>query len=94
MTLRVSGDPKGIEATDSEVMHTVVARAKENGLISHRFFGSDDEILVVDEWPDEQSFRTFFDNSPEIPEMMRRAGVTAEPTIEMWRPLDTDDRVG
>ena len=94
MTLRVTGDPKAIETADQQMLDTVVERAKEHGLISHHFFGSDNEVLVVDEWPDEQSFKAFFDSSPEIGELMAAAGVTSQPTIEYWRPLDFNDSVG
>jgi quinol monooxygenase YgiN len=94
MTLRVAGDAKAIEAFDQAMLDTVVKRAKEHGLIKHRFFGSDTEVLVVDEWPDEASFQAFFDSSPEVGEMMAAAGVTSQPTIEFWRPLDLDDSVG
>jgi len=94
MTLRVAGDPKAVEAVDQDVLKTVVDRAKEHGLISHHFFGSDNEVLVVDEWPDEASFQAFFDASPEIGEIMAAAGVTAPPTIEFWRPLDVGDSIG
>lgn len=94
MTLRVTGDPKAVEATDQAMLDTLVERAKEHGLISHHFFGSDNEVLVVDEWPDEESFKAFFDSSPEIGGLMAAAGVTSQPTVEFWRPLDVNDSVG
>lgn len=94
MTLRVSGDPKGVEATDPAVLDAVVERAKSFGVISHHFYGTDTEILVVDEWPDEESFQRFFESTPEVKDMMDRAGVVAPPTIEFWRHLDVSDDVG
>ena len=94
MTMRVSGDPKAVESADKAMLDTVVERAKQHGLISHHFFGTGNEILVVDEWPDEASFKAFSDASPEIGQMMAAAGVTSEPTVEFWRPLDVDDSVG
>jgi hypothetical protein len=94
MTLRVSGNPKGVEATDPTMLKTIADRAREHGVIRHRFYGSDDEVLVVDEWPDEQSFRAFFDASPDIKSIMDNAGVTAAPQIDIWRPLDVDDAIG
>lgn len=94
MTLRVSGDAKSVEATDPATMKLIADRAVEHGLIRHRFYGSDSEVLVIDEWPDQESFQAFFDASPEIKEMMAAAGVTTAPTIEFWRPLDTGDSVG
>lgn len=94
MTLRVHGDPKGIEATDQATLDTIVARAKEHGLISHHFWGTGDEVLVVDEWPDEASCHAFMESSPEIMDMMARAGVTTEPHPEFWHHLAVNDDVG
>jgi heme-degrading monooxygenase HmoA len=93
MTLRVSGDAKAIEQTSSEVLHTITSRAKEHGVISHHFYGTDNEVLVVDEWPDEQSFQAFFDASPEVADMMERAHA-GKPEIHFWRHLDVDDDIG
>jgi quinol monooxygenase YgiN len=93
MTMRVSGDAKAVEATDEEGLKRIADRAREHGLIRHHFYGSEDEILVVDEWPDEASFQAFFDASPEIKDIMDSAGVTSAPTIEFWRALDTGDAV-
>jgi len=98
MTLRVTGDPTALEklaVDDSALFHGVVADASTRGLISHHFYGSDTEVLVVDEWNDEASFQAFFESSgPQIQQMMASAGVTAEPAIEFWRPLEVGDDVG
>jgi heme-degrading monooxygenase HmoA len=94
MTLRVSGDAKAIEAFDQDRLKTISDRARSHGLIRHRFYGSDSEVLVIDEWPDESSFQAFFDASPDIKELMDSAGVTSQPTVEFWRPLDVEDAVG
>jgi len=66
------------------------------GVIAHRFYGSDDgQIMVIDEWPDEQSFQTFFQEQQEpIGSMMQEAGVTSEPQVRFWRKLDTHDEIG
>jgi hypothetical protein len=51
--------------------------------------------MVVDEWPDEQSFRSFFEeNHDRIGAMMQAAGVSSEPQPMFWRKLDTHDEVG
>jgi heme-degrading monooxygenase HmoA len=64
MTLRVRGDPKELEkraAANPDAIRALSDRAKEHGLIAHRFYGSEDgQIMVVDEWPDRESFRAFF----------------------------------
>jgi hypothetical protein len=50
---------------------------------------------VVDEWPDEQSFRSFFSAAAgDIEPMMGAAGVTSEPEVTFWRKLETNDEVG
>ena len=65
MTLRAKGDPSKLEqaaSNDPEGMQSIADQAKAHGLIAHRFYGSDDgQIMVVDEWPDAQSFQSFFE---------------------------------
>jgi hypothetical protein len=98
MTMWVMGDPERIEqiaGENPEQMRSISDRAVENGLIGHRFYGSDGQIMVIDEWPDEQSFRRFFDSvQTEFGELMQRAGIEAEPQIRFWRKLDTHTEVG
>jgi len=94
MTLRVHADPKAVENEDRALMQSIIEKGKQHGVISHHFYGSDDEILVVDEWPDEESFQRFFSASPEIGGLMERAGVTTGPEVTFWRHLDTGDDVG
>lgn len=96
MTFRVAGDAGKLEASAAEkpgALKEIAARAREYGLEAHRFYGSDNEILVVDRWPDAESFQRFFAASPDIGEMMAGAGVTGEPEVTFWRPLDIDDVV-
>jgi heme-degrading monooxygenase HmoA len=99
MTFRVNGDPGRLEeaaGANPDAMRALADRAKERGLIAHRFYGSDDgRIMVVDEWPDAESFQAFFeDNRDEIEPMMRDVGATGEPEITFWRKLETHDEVG
>jgi heme-degrading monooxygenase HmoA len=100
MTLRASGDPQELErraGQNPDAMRSIADRAKEHGLIAHRFYGSEDgrQIMVVDEWPDAQSFQRFFESMrSEIEPMMRDVGVTGEPEVNFWRKLDTRDEVG
>jgi heme-degrading monooxygenase HmoA len=94
MTMRVQADASRVEAEDQSAMDSILAKAKANGLISHHFYGSDREVLVVDEWPDEASCQRFFAAAPEIAGMMERAGGEGAPEISFWRHLDTGDDVG
>jgi hypothetical protein len=98
MTFRVAGDPAELErlaAQNPEAMRSISDRAKEHGLVAHRFYGAEGQIMVVDEWPDAESFQRFFEAlRPEIEPMMRDVGATGEPEITFWRKLDTRDEVG
>src|SRR6478609_1837591 len=93
MTLRAHGDPKELEkraAGNPGAIRAISDRAKQHGLIAHRFYGSEDgQIMVVDEWPDAESFQTFFAKSQsEIEPMMREVGATSEPEVIFWRKLE------
>jgi len=99
MTLTVKGDARKLEehaAGDRDGMQAIIDSAEAHGLIAHRFYGSEDgEIMVVDEWPDQQSFLSFFEeNSGRIGPMMQAAGVTTEPQPKFWHKLETHDDYG
>ena len=94
VTLRIEANAGSLENEDPAVLLGVLDRGKSFGVMSHHFYATDNELMVIDEWPDEDSFRRFFESSPEIPEIMARAGVTTEPEIKFWRHLDTPDALG
>jgi len=98
MTFVAAGDPDELErraAQNPDAMRSIAERAKENGLIAHRFYGADGKIMVVDEWPDPESFQAFFaEQQPQIEPIMQEAGVTSEPEVVFWRKLETDDDYG
>jgi len=94
ITLRVRGNGQALEeraAANPAAMQAILEKAKPHGLISHRFYGSSDELLVVDEWESEEGFRAFFAEATEIPGLMAAAGVTSEPEITFWRKLESHD---
>jgi quinol monooxygenase YgiN len=95
----MDGDPKKLEehaASNPGALQEIVESSKEHGVIAHRFYGTEDgEIMVVDEWPDAQSFEAFFqENADRIGPLMQAAGVTSEPQPKIWRKLETGDDVG
>ncbi len=99
MTLEVRGDPKGLEQfanQNRDKMQAVLEAAKQHGLIAHRFYGSDDgRLMVLDEWPDRQSFESFFrEQESQIRPMMEAAGATSEPQASFWNQLATHDEFG
>ena len=97
VTLRMSTSASKLQelvADEGDLFKEVSERAKEHGCTRHRFYGSDSEVLVVDEWPDEASFHAFFEASPEIGDNMRKAGVTGPPEVTFWRQLEVGDEIG
>ena len=98
MTLVANGDPDELErraAGNPEGMQAIAERAKAHGLIAHRFYGAEGQIMVVDEWPDPQSFQGFWQEmGSEIEPLMREVGVTGEPDVTFWRKLETHDEYG
>lgn len=98
LTFRVRGNAKKLEEMagqpDSPFPSIAADAAKSYGLISHHFYATDEEVLVIDEWPDADSFQRFFQAHPEIQDVMNKAGVTAPPEITFWRKLDLGDQVG
>ena len=100
MSLKVEGDQKGVErfaSENAETMQSVLDAAKRHGLIAHRFYGSDDggSLMVLDEWPDRQSFESFFkEQESEIRPMFEAARVTAQIEPTFWRELATHDAYG
>jgi heme-degrading monooxygenase HmoA len=99
VTLRMKGDASTLEQVakgNPERIETIIGHAKELGLIAHRFYGSDDgQLMVVDEWPDAESFQRFFSEmGPEIGPFMAEAGIPEQPEVVFWRKLDTRDDYG
>jgi quinol monooxygenase YgiN len=97
MTLRVSGDPDKMERLAQEsadVIRGISERAQAAGVIAHRFYGSEGQIMVVDEWPDPESFQRFFEAEQEAIGPMMEQVATGEPEITFWRKLETGDDVG
>jgi hypothetical protein len=99
MTFRTKGDPALLEkraGDNPDGLRAIVEEAKTAGLIAHRFYGTDDgQIMVLDEWPDAESFQRFFAaNRTTIEPLMTEVGATGEPEVTFWRELDTHDQVG
>lgn len=98
VTLRASVDPATFEAqaaSNPDVIPRIMAIARSNGLIAHRWFGRDGECLAVDEWPDAESFRAFFDEAgSEIGPLMGAMGVTSQPEVTVWRDVEFGDTFG
>ena len=99
MTLRMKGDPKRFEeiaAQNPDRVKAISDAGREAGVIAHRFYGSDDgQIMVIDEWPDAETFHGFFQaQAPNIQPLMADVGVEGEPELTIWHKLESHDEVG
>ena len=98
VTVWIQGDPEKLEQYASEhqdELQGIADRAKAAGVIAHRFYGADGQIMVIDEWPDAESFQGFFGSiQDDIAPLMEAAGVQNEPAVNVWRKLETHDEVG
>ena len=79
MTMRGAGDGKALEqraAENPDGMRAIADRAEEHGLIAHRFYGADNgQIMVIDEWPDAESFQRFWESTRSEIEQLAPARV-------------------
>jgi galactokinase/mevalonate kinase-like predicted kinase len=93
MTLVAAGDPKALEqyvSDNPQKVQGIIEAAKRHGCIAHRFYGSDDggSLMVMDEWPDRQSFESFFqEQEAEIRPTFEAARVTAQVEPTFWREV-------
>ena len=103
VTVSVSGDPGRLEdyaAANPDTLGGILDQARDRGLIAHRFYGADGgRIMVIDEWPDAESFQAFFgamehEIGPMMQTMMGAVGATSAPDVAFWRKLETGDEVG
>jgi hypothetical protein len=99
VTLRFKADGSKLEAfaaANPETFASVIKKAEGHGLIAHRFYTDNSGgLMVLDEWPDAESFHAFFgETQAEIGPMMEAAGVQAAPEVSVWSELDTPDRYG
>lgn len=98
VTIWVQGNPSQLEeyaAANREAMQAILEDAKQHGVIAHRFYGNEGQIMVIDEWPDAESFHAFFEKNQEgIGSLMQSAGVQGPPGVNIWRKLETHDEVG
>ena len=100
MVQQVTADPNALEeftAANQEAVRSILEAAKNHGLIGHRFYGSEDgsKVLILDEWPDRESFESFAEEqAPQIEPMFEAARATETSEPMFWRELTTHDAFG
>ena len=96
VTIRVPGNAADLESyaagPGGDVLRRISEVARAAGATRHRFAAAPGGILVIDEWPDEETFQKFFANQPEIGDVMRDAGAQGPPEITFSRVLHTPDQ--
>jgi hypothetical protein len=76
-----------------DTMMAIIEDGRRQGAIHHQFTADPDgAAVVVDEWPDEETWQRFFAQQDDIKKVMSAAGVASEPTVTVYRILDTPDR--
>lgn len=78
---------------NGDTMTAISKDGRRHGALHHQFVENPDgRAVVIDEWPDEESFRQFFATQQDIPRIMAESGVTEAPVVTVHRVLDTPDR--
>jgi hypothetical protein len=53
---------------------------------------ADSEVVIVDEWPSAEAFKSFFNGQPRVGELRAEAGVQGPPEVIVYEILDSPDR--
>jgi len=79
MTLRIPADRATVERAveqERDVFFGITERSKTAGAIHHSFYADGNEVLVIDEWPNPESFQAFFEAEGEnIGKLLAAAGI-------------------
>jgi hypothetical protein len=98
MTMRLIVDPAAFEkvaAERADVIKKIMGIAISNGLIAHRWFRGEGEIIAVDEWPSAENAQAFLAAAePEIGPLAGAAGVSGPPEVKFYGKVDIDDLYG
>ena len=94
MMMRAKADPAALESwanTNADRITRIADSGREAGCIHHMFAAGNGEIVVIDEWPDEASFKRFFDTQEDILNVMKAAKVESEPEFTYLRKMSMPD---
>jgi hypothetical protein len=57
----------------------IASTAKKAGATQHRWGFGEDHVVIIDEWPDAETFNSFFSSQAKIADLMSAAGVQGPP---------------
>ena len=96
ITLKFAANAETLQkvVVDNAATMTAIGEdGRRHGAVHHQFVQDPDgSAVVVDEWPDVESFERFFGDQQDIREIMAKAGVTEPPEVRAYPVLDTPDR--
>lgn len=71
-----------------DVAEDITAYAKSLGQIGHRMLTDGKDLVVIDEWPDADTFNKFFAGAARMGEFLSGVGVVGEPEVTMLDAVD------
>ena len=74
--------------THADVPEDITAYGKSLGQIGHRVVTDSKDLVVIDEWPDADTFNTFFAGAARMGEFLSGAGIIGEPEVTILEALD------
>ncbi len=74
--------------TNAEVPGDITAYGKSLGQIGHRVVTDGKDLVVIDEWPDADTFNTFFAGATRMGEFLSVAGIIGEPEVTILEAAD------
>jgi hypothetical protein len=73
---------------NAEVPEDITAYGKSLGQIGHRIVTDGKDLVVIDEWPDRDTFNTFFAGAKRMGEFLTGAGIIGEPEVTIFDALE------
>jgi len=83
----LSADPATVEGLwrDRRAdFEAVQAAARAAGAVHHQWGFGDGQVVIIDEWPDAETFQRFFEGQSTIADLMQAGGVQGPPTFEFF----------
>ena len=71
-----------------DIPDEITTYGKTLGQIGHRILLGEKELVVIDEWPNEESFHTFFSEAPRMHEFLSGAGLSSDPVVSILQAVE------